>query len=245
MVSGPAFGQPRPEFVAQEHERRDLMIVAPVDVLAVDDARLVRMQLQPDLFQPTRDRIPHLAGLLLAVAVHHRIVAVAFERDGREFPHHPCVERVVHEQVRQQRARSPTPVGCRDPGRSGCRLAGPAALAATAAHTAGSTAGRVKYGGRPPFPRGPRARCRRISGCRDRSPSPLASTAGGRSRPRPTRICPAGSRRNPDGRSARPSAPHTSAPLSGRSGRPRWHAEHPDPIAVRFRYLNRHHRRRK
>jgi hypothetical protein len=51
------------------------MIVAPVGVLAVDDARLVRMQLQPDLFQPTRDRTPHLAGLLFAVAVPKRLQA--------------------------------------------------------------------------------------------------------------------------------------------------------------------------
>jgi hypothetical protein len=38
-MAGPALGQPRPELIPQERERRDLMIVTPVGVLAVDDAR--------------------------------------------------------------------------------------------------------------------------------------------------------------------------------------------------------------
>ena len=103
MMPGPALGQPRPELVAQERERRDLMIVTPVGVLAVDDARLVRMQLQTDLRQASSDRVPDLVGLGLAATVHDRVVAVALERNGRELPGHPRIERVVQEQVREQR----------------------------------------------------------------------------------------------------------------------------------------------
>ena len=44
-----------------------------------------------------------LAGLVLAVAVRDNIIRVALERAAREFPVHPRVERVVHEQVSQQR----------------------------------------------------------------------------------------------------------------------------------------------
>jgi hypothetical protein len=40
MMAGPALGQPRPELIPQEGERRDLMIVTPVGVLAVDDGVL-------------------------------------------------------------------------------------------------------------------------------------------------------------------------------------------------------------
>src|SRR5664279_2156343 len=71
------------------------MIVTPVGVLAVDDAGLVRMEFQTDRRQSLREGVPHLAGLFLAVAVNHRIIAVAFERDGRVFPDQPHVHRIV------------------------------------------------------------------------------------------------------------------------------------------------------
>src|SRR5258708_39037735 len=48
------------ELVPQERERRVLIISAPVFVLAVHALGLVRMQTQPDLSQPRRDRAPHL-----------------------------------------------------------------------------------------------------------------------------------------------------------------------------------------
>ena len=103
MLAVPVFGQPGPELIPQERERRDLMIAAPVSVLAVDDPGLARMQFQADFGQAGSDRIPHLAGLLLAGAVHHRVIAVPLEPDAREIPRHPGVERVMHEQVGDQR----------------------------------------------------------------------------------------------------------------------------------------------
>lgn len=104
MPAVPVLGQSRPEFVTQERKRRNFMIATPISVLAVDDERLVRMQHQPHLLQAGRDRIPHMAGLHLAAAVHHRIVAVALKPDSRKLPDHPHIKRIVHEQVSQQRA---------------------------------------------------------------------------------------------------------------------------------------------
>ncbi len=101
MLTPPVLGQPRTERIPQKRERRDLMLAAPVSVLAVDDARLARMQLQADGRQPFRQGIPHHDGLRLAAAVNHRIIAVALERDRRERPGQPHVERVVQIQVRQ------------------------------------------------------------------------------------------------------------------------------------------------
>jgi hypothetical protein len=85
----------------QERKRHLLEDAAPVAVLAVHDLGLVRVQLQPDLTQPLLQRSQHLACLRPGDAVDHRIVGVALERNRRELPSQPQVERVVHEQVRQ------------------------------------------------------------------------------------------------------------------------------------------------
>jgi hypothetical protein len=75
----------------------------PPVVLAVHDAGLVGMQPQPPaLRQPRRDRLQHSMRLGFAATVDHHVIAVPFEPDGREHPPYPGVERVVHEQVRQQ-----------------------------------------------------------------------------------------------------------------------------------------------
>ena len=50
-----------------------------------------------------RERRQHLTGLPLADAVHDHVIGVALEFDSRELPGHPHIERVVHEQVRQER----------------------------------------------------------------------------------------------------------------------------------------------
>ena len=74
-----------------------------VRILAVHDLRLHRVQLKTQGPEPLGDRGPQLAGLLLAVAVRNNVIRIAFKRAAREFPVHPRVERVVHEQVSQQR----------------------------------------------------------------------------------------------------------------------------------------------
>ena len=61
------------------------------------------MQLKTQGLKPRGDGSPQLAGLVLAVAVSDNVIRVALKRAAREFPVHPRVERVVHEQVSQQR----------------------------------------------------------------------------------------------------------------------------------------------
>ena len=83
--------------VAQEVELLVLVRAGAVRVLAVHDARLVRIALQTDLRQPLGDRVEHDLRLRLAVAVQDHIVCVALERDARELPAKPQIERIVQE----------------------------------------------------------------------------------------------------------------------------------------------------
>ena len=72
-------------------------------LLAVDDLRLVGMQTQPDLAQPGGDPPTQIPGLLLAEAMDYDVIAVPLERDGRELPSHPLIERIMQEEVCEQR----------------------------------------------------------------------------------------------------------------------------------------------
>ena len=72
-------------------------------VLAVHDFRLPGVQLQTQGPEPLGDGGPQLAGLLLAVAVRDDVIRVALKWAAREFPVHPRIERIMHEQVGQQR----------------------------------------------------------------------------------------------------------------------------------------------
>jgi hypothetical protein len=78
-----------------------LVLTPSVAVLAVDDPGLVGVKIQPDLDHSLIDRGPQFLRLSLAPAVHHRIIHVAFESDGRKRPGHPHVECVVEEEVGQ------------------------------------------------------------------------------------------------------------------------------------------------
>src|SRR4051795_7727878 len=64
-------GHPRAERVAQERERRDLMVATPVAVLAVHDLGFVGVQPQSDLVHPRRERGKHAACFPLRRTVHH------------------------------------------------------------------------------------------------------------------------------------------------------------------------------
>ena len=57
------------------------------------------MKLQPDLDKPTRDRLPHEAGLAFADAMDHRIVREALELDGGMLLGHPRIEAIMQKQV--------------------------------------------------------------------------------------------------------------------------------------------------
>src|SRR5664280_779330 len=75
--------------IPAERERHLLVLLAPSAVLAVYDLGLVRVWLQPDIDQPTTDRLPHLAGLAFGHAMDHHIVREPLELDTRIFPGHP------------------------------------------------------------------------------------------------------------------------------------------------------------
>ena len=79
------------------------MLALTVAVLAVDDPRLVGVEPQPDLCHPRGDPAQHVSACEPRPAVHDRVVGVALERAVREVPDHPGIERVVHEQVREDR----------------------------------------------------------------------------------------------------------------------------------------------
>src|SRR6516162_7744518 len=67
------------------------------------DLRLAGMQLKTQGPEPLGDGGPQLAGLVLGVAVSDDVIRVALKRAAREFPVHPRIERIMHEQVSQQR----------------------------------------------------------------------------------------------------------------------------------------------
>ena len=79
-----------------------LIKTTPVVVLAVHDAGLLLVELEPALRQPRSDHGPPLQGLALASGVDNDVVAVALKLDGRERPGHPRIKRVVHEHVGEQ-----------------------------------------------------------------------------------------------------------------------------------------------
>ena len=62
MLPAPVLSQPGAERVAQERERRDLMIATPVGVLAINDPGLIWVQFQADLRQPRCEGIPYLTA---------------------------------------------------------------------------------------------------------------------------------------------------------------------------------------
>ena len=61
------------------------------------------MHQQPDVSEPTTDRVLHLTGLTLGHAVDHHIIRKTFELNTRELPNHPHVEAVMKENVGDQR----------------------------------------------------------------------------------------------------------------------------------------------
>src|SRR5215471_890091 len=61
------------------------------------------MHRQPTFRQPRCDRLHHLPRLLLTVAVNHTIIGIAGERALWMFTLHPDIERIMHEQIHQDR----------------------------------------------------------------------------------------------------------------------------------------------
>ena len=72
-------------------------VAAPVDILAVDDLRLIRMQHQLAGRKAVGNRAPECPRLLGALAMTNDVVRVPLERDVRKLPRYPHVECVMQE----------------------------------------------------------------------------------------------------------------------------------------------------
>ena len=79
-----ALRQPRSKRVTQEVEPLVLMSERAVVVLAVHDARLVRMQLQTDLRHPFGECLQHVMCLGLGLAVNDRVIGLCRGPDYAE-----------------------------------------------------------------------------------------------------------------------------------------------------------------
>jgi hypothetical protein len=105
--SSSPFRQPRPERVAEEVEADAAVLAFAVGVLAVDQLGLLRVECQTAGSEATVDLLPEGACLAFAAAVADDVVGIPFERHAGPHPPQPQVERIVQEQVGQQRRDHP------------------------------------------------------------------------------------------------------------------------------------------
>src|ERR1019366_3531511 len=89
--------------IAEEVGAGVLVVSSAARVLAVHDLRLVGLQLKSNGPEPFSECGPQTSGLFLSVAMDYRIIRVALEGTDRVLSDHPSVERVVHEEVSDQR----------------------------------------------------------------------------------------------------------------------------------------------
>jgi hypothetical protein len=91
--------QARPKLITKERKFRVIVIVRSLTVFTIDDLRFLRMHHQAAACQSLTDRLQHIDGLLLGLAVHYDIVGVSFERYGSKFLPHPEVKDVMQKQI--------------------------------------------------------------------------------------------------------------------------------------------------
>src|SRR5262249_52683984 len=102
-IASRALGKAALEGVAEEVEAGVPAAAWAVRVVAEHDLRLRGVQLQAQGFEPLSDGGPQYPRLVLGVAVRSDVVRVTLERAARELPVHPRIERIMHEQVGQDR----------------------------------------------------------------------------------------------------------------------------------------------
>src|SRR5215471_5824751 len=76
----PILRSPRPKSMAQKIELLVGVRLSPIIILAIDDLRLLRMQLQPTLPHPRGYGCPHLLSFRLRSAMHDGIIGITFKR---------------------------------------------------------------------------------------------------------------------------------------------------------------------
>src|SRR5262249_19335230 len=94
---------PRPKRVAEKRELDGWMCALSIDVLAAHNPRFLRMQLESARSEPLAELSHHQPSLHLAFAVNHAVVRVATKPYAPHLTAQPRVERIVQEEVRQQR----------------------------------------------------------------------------------------------------------------------------------------------
>src|SRR3712207_5192528 len=94
--------------VAEKVEGLDWTVTTTVRILTVDKLCLLRMQDQPASCKSGLQGAPQCSCFLFASAVTDDVVRVAFEWNVGILPHHPHVEGIMQEQIRQNWARYPT-----------------------------------------------------------------------------------------------------------------------------------------
>ena len=73
--------------------------MTPITIPAVYDLGFIRMQPQPDAFQPFSQRRPHLPGLTFCHTVHYRVISEPLELNGRKLALQPRIKRLVKVQI--------------------------------------------------------------------------------------------------------------------------------------------------
>src|SRR5713226_1842743 len=94
---------PRAKRITQEIQPFLGILAWPVVILAVDDTRLARMDLQPTLREPMSYALQDLLRLRLRSAVRDNIICISLERHARMHTAHPVVEREVQKNIGHQR----------------------------------------------------------------------------------------------------------------------------------------------
>src|SRR5712672_1746332 len=182
----------------RKSKRLDRIISLTVSIPAVDELRLLRMQNQPAGPETALQGAPQCPSLLGTSTMADEVVRISFEWDAGKVPHHPHVEGVVQEQIREARAYHPTlrsspyAVRCRHPP----SVPEPSASARCRGAPKGNP---YVYG--PLSGAVPNRCCRSSSERRRLAPSRTASSAGGSPGLHQSPTGPAGSHRSPHGRS--------------------------------------------
>ena len=94
---------PGPERVAQKVEGCCGALPSPIAVLAVDNLRLLSVQLKPAFHKATRQSALQMVCLPLAATMADDIVGIALEPDGRVVSFHPRIEHIMQEQIGKKR----------------------------------------------------------------------------------------------------------------------------------------------
>jgi hypothetical protein len=85
-----------------------LVVAGAVVILAVDDARLLRMEFQTARLQPIPYRFQNLPNLRLTVAVNEAVIGIPLKMHLRIVPPKPIIQCMVKKHIRNDGAHHAT-----------------------------------------------------------------------------------------------------------------------------------------